>query len=444
MFSAIFQDRIGFLIAAAVAALVIGFAGYKAARHHGTRPYAYAGLAAVLTAETAVTLFMPGGGYSSHNCVINHDIAEPFATTQGLLNLAMFIPIGFLGALALRAVVPVVAGAAALSLVTELAQTLVPGIGRGCDSSDFLMNSVGGALGALAAWAYLRASKHEIKPNAHLRTTVIASGAVLAFAAIAAGTWITPQHLDSTSLQLAGSNEKQAAQKAMNDAFGDRYSVAKVQVQPPWQNSPGSLLIALADEQGNASLTWPDAKELTVTFETTDKTTSASFSVPGADKTKPDNADDAYEIAETYARRYFPAALSGSKHFVDPVGEKAELGWMVSWRRKNADGVLMPLRLDVQINTAGRISQLLTASTEDPKDLPKVSISQQTAEAAALKSIMAEIKGTKLKVADSSLMAVERSGEWRAQWLVTFEDPKGEAFLTVTYVDAATGKAENR
>ncbi|MGX1885768.1 hypothetical protein [Streptomyces sp. NPDC055287] len=47
-------------------------------------------------------------------------------------------------------------------------------------------------------------------------------------------------------------------------------------------------------------------------------------------------------------------------------------------------------------------------------------------------------------MADSSLMAVERSGEWRAQWLVTFEDPTGETFLTVTYVDAATGKAENR
>ncbi len=41
-------------------------------------------------------------------------------------------------------------------------------------------------------------------------------------------------------------------------------------------------------------------------------------------------------------------------------------------------------------------------------------------------------------------MAVERSGQWRAPWLVTLKDSTGETFLTVTYVDAATGKAENR
>ncbi len=167
----------------------------------------------------------------------------------------MFLPIGFLGVLALRAVVPVVAGAAALSLVTELAQTLVPGIGRGCDTSDFLMNSMGGALGALAAWGCLRVSKHEIKPNAHPRPTAVACGTVLAFTALAAGAWVTPQHVDSTSLQSVGSEEKQAAQKAMSDAFGDRCSVASVQVQPPWRNSPGNLLLALTDERGTASLT---------------------------------------------------------------------------------------------------------------------------------------------------------------------------------------------
>ncbi|WP_434600115.1 VanZ family protein [Streptomyces sp. A5-4] len=443
MFSAIFQDRFGFLAAATAAALVIAFGAYKVAHRKGQRPYAYAGLAAVLTSEAAVTLFMPGGGYTSRNCVINHNVAEPFSTTQGLLNLAMFLPIGFLGVVALRAVVPVIAGAATLSLLTEIAQTLVPGIGRGCDSSDFLMNSLGGALGALAAWAYLRASKHKVDPRAHMRTTTIACGGVLALAAIAGATWITPQHLDSTSLQLAGSTEKQAAQKAMDNAFGARYTVADVQVQPPWENSPGSLLIELADKKGNASLTWPDARELTVSFENSDKTTSASFPVPGADK-KPANADDAYAIAQTYARRYFPAALSKSKHFADPVGDQAELGWMVSWRRKNADGVLMPLRLDVQINTAGRISQLLTANAEDPEGLPKPRISKATAETTALKSITAEVKGIKLKVANSSLMAVEISGEWRPEWSVTFEDPQGETFLTATYVDAVTGKAENR
>ncbi len=66
---------------------------------------------------------------------------------------------------------------------------------------------------------------------------------------------------------------------------------------------------------------------------------------------------------------------------------------MVGRRRENADGVLMPLRLDAQINTAGRISQLLTAGAEDPKELPKASVSKATAEATALKSITAEVKG---------------------------------------------------
>lgn len=443
MLTAIFQNRFGFVVASFTVAAVMALLAHRAAKRFGGRPYACAALAATLSIEVAVTLFLGTGGSNARNCVINHSVFEPFRTQQGLLNLAMFVPIGYFGYLAFRAVVPVIAGAAGLSLLTEIAQAVVPGVGRGCDTSDFQMNSLGGIAGVVIAWGLVKFPRANLFPPTWRRTTALGSAGTLVVAAVIGGLLITPVHLDSTSLQFATRDEEKAAQDALNRAFGNHYKVKGVQVQEAWENSPGSLLIELQDDMGNATLSWPDARELTASFENSDKITKASFPVQGVTK-KPVNKEDAKTIAETYAQRYFPAAIRGSTNFVDPVGPKGELGWMVSWRRKNADGVLMPLRLDVQVNTAGRISQLLTANPEDPKDLPPAVVKKKQAEVTAQRTMDAAMKESKLRTDASSLMAVHRSGNWRAQWLVTFKAPDGIRTETVVYVDAETGEAEIR
>jgi hypothetical protein len=65
----------------------------------------------------------------------------------------------------------------------------------------------------------------------------------------------------------------------------------------------------------------------------------------------------------------------------DPVGEKASLGWMTNWRWTHND-VLMPRMLDVQIDKAGRVSQIDVTLGPTRADLPKPKLDAGQAEKA--------------------------------------------------------------
>ncbi|WP_051819105.1 VanZ family protein [Streptomyces sp. NRRL S-1813] len=444
MFSAIFKNQTGFIVTAALAVLLVAALCFWLAHRAGRRPWSHAALGAAVTAEVALTLFLPSGAAAaeaSRVCVINRNYAEPFATQQGLLNLLLFAPIGFFGLMALRTLLPVIAGSILLSLCTELLQTLVPGVSRGCDSSDLQMNALGALAGTAIAWGALRLAKRPaIPPRRHSRATAITSATILVAAGIAAATWITPVAVDATSLQFTGDKEKAAAHRAIRQAFGDRYKISNVQLQTGVDDSPDTLLIALND--GFAELTWPDASQLNVSLESSSKTTSSSYPVPGVTR-KPGSEKDALPIARRYAEEHYPRELRGSEPQVYPVGDRAELGWIISWRRRNSDGVLMPMRLDVQVNTTGRVSQLLVRTEEDPHDLPALTVDKKTAQRTALKALQ-QPKGHKVRIADSELLAVQRAGRWRAQWLTGFETDDKTAVLEPVYVDANTGKVDPR
>ncbi|MER0477812.1 hypothetical protein ABR737_05500 [Streptomyces sp. Edi2] len=103
----------------------------------------------------------------------------------------------------------------------------------------------------------------------------------------------------------------------------------------------------------------------------------------------------------------------------------------------------MPMRLDVQVNTAGRVSQLLVRTEQDPHDLPALNVDKKTAQRTALKALQ-QLKGHKVRIADSELLAVQRAGRWRAQWLTGFETDDKSAVLEPVYVDANTGKVDPR
>ncbi|SHL83412.1 VanZ family protein [Streptomyces yunnanensis] len=445
MFSAIFKDQLSFLITAPLAVLVVAAVCFWLTHHVGRRPWAHAALGASVAAELALTLFLPSGAAAAdgtHSCVINRNVVEPFATEQGLLNLLLFLPIGFFGLMALRSLLPILAGSILLSLATELLQTLLPWVHRGCDSSDLEMNSLGGIAGALLAWALLRLRRRPVAPlNRHARATALTSAVLLGSAGIAWALWITPTAVDATSLQLTGDKEQQAAHKAIRQAFGDRYTISNVQLQPGVDDAPDNLLIAL--DSGSAELSWPDASQLNVSLESSSETTSASFSVAGVTRA-PADEKDALSIAHRYAGEHYPSELRDAEPQVYPVGDRAELGWIVSWRRRNSSGVLMPMRLDVQINTAGRVSQLLVRSAEDPRNLPPVKVDKASAQRAALASMELPKGAHNVRATESELLAVQRDGEWRAQWMTAFEADDKNVMLEPVYVDANSGKVDPR
>jgi hypothetical protein len=433
------------LLVTIVIAVLVAYVIFSVVRRNGRRSYEYACLSALVVVELSVTLVMSDGGYESHSCVINHDMAEPFRTSQGWLNVLLFLPIGLAGALATRALLPTVVGSAALSLATEFSQALVPGVGRNCDSSDFTANVVGALLGALISFVYLNAIGARVPLDRYWRPAAYSAVSAGVVAAIIGAVGITFVPMYGTGLQFASSGQIKAAQQEMRKSFGDRYSVSRVQYQPPVgePEGAGNLLMVLDGGKGSAQLTRSKNPVLTVSFENSSKVTDESFPISGTSG-NPTTAAGALVIATKYAQQYHPDSIRGARSSVAPVGKGAELGWMVSWRRVNGDGILMPMQLDVEINRAGRISQMVTADIPDPGDLPSIKVSRSTAVQRAKTSIAALLSSAHdLTVSHVELKAVQRESQWRCEYLVSYSGPDGKPIMAMSYVDAATGDARS-
>ncbi|MFI0724320.1 VanZ family protein [Streptomyces sp. NPDC021224] len=441
MFSAVFHGQSWFLFCACIIALLLACGAFSLAQRHGVRPWEFASLTAFLVAEISVTLLMPNGGYTSHTCIINRNVFGSLLTDQGLFNLLMFIPIGLTGVLATRSVLPTVAGSVALSMFTELAQAAVPGIGRNCDSSDLTMNTAGAVIGAAVAYVILDNPSTRPPLERHWRPTAYGFAAAVVVVAIVSTTSIQFLSMDATGIQFANGKQKDAAQKALHASFGDKYRITRIQYQPPvgGGSGQGTIAMVLDNGQANASLTWPENQTLTVSFENSDTITNESFPVAGAEAA-PKTGQEALAIATKYARQYHPDALVSSQSTVTQVDPDAKLGWMASWRRVSADGILMPMRLDVEINRAGRISQMVSADISDPIDLPPVRVAKADAVEKARQSIANLLHdGQKFKVANVSLRAMDRGGKWRTEYVVSYITPSGDEAQSVSYVDATTG-----
>lgn len=93
---------------------------------------------------------------------------SPFDT---IANMAVFVPLGLLLAVAGLRVLPALGTALAVSLAIEVTQYLLP-LGRAADVNDLMTNVTGAGLGWLAAWAIsrLRARRRAGRTRTELPT----------------------------------------------------------------------------------------------------------------------------------------------------------------------------------------------------------------------------------------------------------------------------------
>ena len=94
-----------------------------------------------------------------------------------------------------------------------------------------------------------------------------------------------------------------------------------------------------------------------------------------------------------------------------PVGDHASSGWIVSWRRYR-QAVLMPMRLDIEIDRAGRVSQLAARTLPDVS-VGKVTVTKNQAVTVALGSM-----SSCTKARAGELLAVRDGGSWIPAWRV--------------------------
>ncbi|MFF7127489.1 VanZ family protein [Streptomyces sp. NPDC008240] len=414
MFEAVFGDDMGFLAGLTVVAAVMGLAVWAVARRREVdHAVWWLPLAFCLTGVLGVTLALRGGEAGRAECVINHEITEPLYTTQGLWNLAMFVPLGLFGVLALRRPLPVLVGVLALPCLIELAQALAPFVSGICDSADVEMNAGGGVLGVAAGLVLVRG---RVAWRAWATPTLIVAVVCAVAGPVVFQTAITANHVDGSSVRDAHGDERETAERVIRAAFGDRYHVGDVRVSPGVDGYNGWMSIQIAGTYP-AELMWPGGRRLNVSFEDSEPPTSASFPVPGAGT--PHDAQDAYRIARSYMQAHYPWAGAASFHETQPVGRKAEFGWRTSWRFKER-GVAMPRILDVQINRAGRVSQLLVDFGPKQVDLPARLLSAKQAEAIAARQWKKNGADLHTLRIHADELRTERAKGWQGPWHVVW------------------------
>ncbi|POX60579.1 VanZ family protein [Streptomyces sp. Ru62] len=455
MFSAIFQHHVGYLAICTLIGLILGGASWTLVRKRGNPHGAWwSGLAFTLTGVLGVT-FM-GGGSASGVCVLNHQLAEPFHTTQGLWNLAMMVPVGAFALLAIRRPLPVLVGVIALPLTIEFTQATVNGLGRVCDSSDAQMNIIGGLIG-LTVVAVVLAIRHSLAWQAGIKGALITFAALLLLSLGVARPILDFTNVDGSSLAGASADQRRAVEAAVKEAFGDRYKIGQQYEQPCVGASCTNIIFNLHSREeghskdfGTGSLSWPDKKHLNVLLENSDRPTIMGYSVGGAKS--PSTGTAASRIAKSYAQRKYPWALGATMSETSAVGAKAELGWITSWRWTHND-VLMPRMLDVQVDRAGHVSQIDVTLGPTRVKLPEAKLDAVQAEKEVDKAVAVQLQangntGAEFHTKAFTVKAVERDGNWRPNWLVNVtwpsdgqsDDPQEQAPVDTYRVDALTGQ----
>ncbi|MDI5973864.1 VanZ family protein [Streptomyces sp. SL13] len=426
MLTAVFRGHETFVIFGVLISLVVGFATYKIARSRGGANIAAPIWAAGVAAVILLTSWSTGGTAGPSTCVINRDLAEPFLGEQGLLNLAMFVPLGFVGVIATGRFLLPVCSMVLLSFGIETAQGLFPALGRACDTSDLEMNGIGVVVGALFGAVLLQLwRKSRRTSSVRSKTNWVVGGSYVLIGVIAL-IWIKPNAMDRTQdISTASSQQTQVADRVLRQAFDGHYHLRAVDFA---HGPDGTGTVTALFAGGSIEITWPGAQQATASL---DPLNGQGYPVPG----RPQHAStssEARRIAISYAQVHAPWALTDSVVTTSPVGQHAERGWIVSWRRHRED-VLMPMRLDIQIERTGRLSAFIMRKIADPP-LPPTHVTRQNAILAARSHSPG---GAQAHLQGATLLAKQSKGRWIVQWLVALETPDQDV---TAYVDAYSDK----
>jgi len=105
----------------------------------------------------AVLTLSPTGRTGVAGCTVQWALPDP-GSVELVANVLLFAVPALLATVAVRRPVVVVLAGSALSVVVEGVQAVALDLGRACDTTDWLCNSLGALLGAGLGWAALRAA----------------------------------------------------------------------------------------------------------------------------------------------------------------------------------------------------------------------------------------------------------------------------------------------
>ncbi|MET8974651.1 VanZ family protein [Streptomyces sp. NPDC004539] len=377
-----------------------------------------------------------GSGVLTYECAVNPDVTAAFASTQGQLNVLLFVPFGLFAVLATRRVLPAVASGVVFTAVVETAQATVPFISRLCDTDDLVAN-VAGALAGAAVGALIdrRVGKGKALSRGFVRRAGFVGASVAALVVAAWVTLIEPTKVFQPS-EIPAATAEQA--RALDDALGKAFRAApEVKGALYFDHGDGTAVVSMPLAGGGyAEISWPDREQFTAHFTPSSHGEGVhAYEIPGVSR-RVGTAQDAKKVAEEYAASYAPWALPGSKVSVRAIDETVGIGWMVEWRRRSGD-VLMPMRLNIAIEPSGRMIDLIARHIEDPR-LPESRIGEREAwERFETAHGLAAGEGERT---EPVLLAERRDGRWRVHWRLSARD--GGTLLSAV-VDATDGSVHS-
>ena len=121
------------------------------------RPRAAWALTAASLVPVGVLTLAPTGRTSAGGCTVQWALPD-FGTVELMANVLLFAVPALLATVASRRPVAVLLAGSALSVAVEALQAVAVDLGRACDTTDWLCNTLGALLGAALGWLALRAA----------------------------------------------------------------------------------------------------------------------------------------------------------------------------------------------------------------------------------------------------------------------------------------------
>ncbi|MEU1621049.1 VanZ family protein [Streptomyces sp. NPDC005722] len=358
------------LLVALVSAAVLGVVA-TALRGRSDRPWTYGAWAATTTAALFLTLWLRPVGTGGVRCTVSKDVWESFGTTQGWMNVALFVPIGFLGVRAARRPVPPLLLSVLLACGIETVQACLPVIGRYCDTSDLVTNVLGAAAGVGAGLLSLRLVGRGLPawPTRHRGFLAVTGSGFVAVACVLS-TVVDVRVVDHAEPNRQASAEQRAViGEAVREALGDDVRIARVSDNTPCgMDGVNEEVWAELEPDGVAFMRWPDPDGYRVDVSMGPRTEAPAVGrpIPGAAGPVHDAA-----AAERTAGRYVAARYptAGTER---PAVLRADDGpgetWTVTYPYRD-DRMAAVTSLEVRVNSAGRLLGVrVTAPAEDSRD----------------------------------------------------------------------------
>ncbi|MEU6212826.1 VanZ family protein [Streptomyces sp. NPDC047023] len=404
----------GLMLGFCILALVLGVPAAVFA-HRNTIPAIPAVLSAVCVAGIVCVTLLPGlsADAGRNFCDLGFEFAA--LGPSAWLNFALFIPAPLFAAVASRKPLLTVAAAVVGSAAIEAAQTRLA-TGRTCSLTDLVMNSAGALTGTAVALVWLAAAASPAlrwKRDAALSAITASVGFVLLTAVLAI--W-TPD----TRNAVASDRETAAMVAATEEAVQWMGEVSTAAFGPNQQNSgirteqgDGRWMLAFQSDSGTIDGVWPDRTLTSIKARNNEAGTLT--------------ASDATAAGKTFPETWFPDPVRGSTLTTQPLGTSPRTVYELTYRR-HANGVMLPMRLDLAVTSTGRILHVSCVPEPDPT-MPTPVLNRETA-ATRARAL------TRRTPTAAVLLAQKIGGIWRPVWMVGMPEgsPQPDVFL-----DAVTG-----